>query len=39
MALTDTTIKNSKPKDTDYKIADEKGCMFSLPNLVVNISG
>ena len=25
MPLTDTTIKTSKPKDTDYKLADEKG--------------
>lgn len=25
MPLTDTAIKNSKPKDTDYKLADEKG--------------
>jgi len=25
MALTDTAIKNSKPKDTDHKLTDEKG--------------
>ncbi|ATD81032.1 MULTISPECIES: tyrosine-type recombinase/integrase [Desulfovibrio] len=25
MALTDTTIKNAKPKDKDYKLTDEKG--------------
>ncbi|MDL2260507.1 Arm DNA-binding domain-containing protein [Deltaproteobacteria bacterium OttesenSCG-928-K17] len=25
MPLTDTAIKNSKPKDADYKLADEKG--------------
>ena len=25
MPLTDTAIKNSKLKDTDYKLADEKG--------------
>jgi len=25
MVLTDTAIKTSKPKNTDYKIADEKG--------------
>ena len=25
MPLTDTTIKTSKPKETDYKLADEKG--------------
>ena len=25
MSLTDTVIKNSKPKDTDYKLTDEKG--------------
>lgn len=25
MSLTDTTIKNSKPKEPDYKLADEKG--------------
>jgi hypothetical protein len=29
MALTDTAIKNAKPKDTDYKRADEKG-MYGL---------
>ena len=25
MPLTDTSIKNAKPRDTDYKLADEKG--------------
>ena len=25
MALTDTTLKNSKPKNSDYKLVDEKG--------------
>ena len=25
MLLTDTSIKNAKPRDTDYKLADEKG--------------
>jgi hypothetical protein len=25
MPLTDTTIKNAKPRDKQYKIADEKG--------------
>jgi len=25
MSLTDTSIKTSKPKNTDYKMADEKG--------------
>jgi len=25
MALTDTKIKTAKPKDTDYKLTDEKG--------------
>lgn len=25
MSLTDTYIKNTKPKDTDYKLTDEKG--------------
>ena len=25
MPLTDSSIKNAKPKDADYKLADEKG--------------
>lgn len=25
MALTDTTVKNAKPKEKDYKLTDEKG--------------
>ena len=28
MLLTDSSIKNAKPKDTDYKLADEKGMYF-----------
>ncbi len=31
MSLTDTTIKNAKPTDKPYKIADDKG-MFLLVN-------
>lgn len=39
MALTDTTVKNAKPKEKDYKLTDEKACTFLSQRLAVSLSG
>ena len=33
MPLTDASVKNAKPKDTDYKLADEKGLYVLVKNV------
>jgi hypothetical protein len=37
MALADTKIKQAKPLDKDYKLADEKGLFLLVKPMVQNI--
>ena len=39
MALTDTTVKNAKPKEKDYKLTDEKGMYLFVATSAVSLSG